>query len=322
MALNWEATDTHYFVDREHHMMLTQNPGGDSSHNSGKGDSIGRTFISYFTYEDERFLQGIESCWVKKERNWFWKLLGKKYYYQGYRFPTHYDKDMSRDHLIYSILAFKYSGFYSKAKLKEFVKHLRFKISERFNFSITSWLWARAVSGSKFYKWLFYVIELPYFKVLRFWHKLIYKLGSFGEESSQRDWVRMPNEAKPKIIDKMSSLLYPVYTLHQQAWRLFLLPDSKKKSKLQKICLGMASKHNYVIKILLGDKESFTKEDVWDYKSMTGGRWTGILNPWLNDRALDIITDEKLLEYNVQDVDYVRKLYDVIVNEGADCKTN
>lgn len=317
MALNWEATDTYYFVDQEHNMMLIQNPGWAPDGDKGKGDSIGRTFISYFNYGDERFLEGIESCWVKKERNWFWKLLGKKYYYQGYRYPTHYDKDLSRDHLLYSILAFKYSGYYSDNKLKEFVKHLRFKISERFTFTINLWFWVRAVYGSKFYEWLFYAIDIPFFKAIRLWNKIIYKIASFEEEDSQDNWIKIQNELKPKIVIKLSNLLYPVYTLHQQAWRLYLLPDSKKKRKLQKICLDIAPKHNYVIKILLGDKESFTREDVWNYKSMTGSRWTGILNPWLNNRDMNIITDEKLLEFNVQDVDYVRKLYNTI-----QCKKN
>ena len=50
-------------------------------------------------------------------------------------------------------------------------------------------------------------------------------------------------------------------------------------------------------------------ENVFGYKSMQGGRWTGILNPWINDRDMEIITDPKRLEWNVQDVDYVRKLY-------------
>jgi len=42
---------------------------------------------------------------------------------------------------------------------------------------------------------------------------------------------------------------------------------------------------------------------------MTGGRWTGILNTWLNDRDIEIIKDPKLIEYNNIDVDYLRKLY-------------
>ena len=42
---------------------------------------------------------------------------------------------------------------------------------------------------------------------------------------------------------------------------------------------------------------------------MLGFRWSGILNTWLNDRDMRVITDPVLLEYNVQDVDYLKKLY-------------
>ena len=310
MSLNWNAIDTYYFVDQKYKMMLRQ------SHNwspldFGEGDSIGRTFISYFNYDDKRFLEGIENCWVKKESNRFWKLLGKKYYYQGYRYPTHYDEDMSRDHLSYTIFALIYSKYYSKEKLKEFIKHLKFRISKKFTFTINLWLWTRAAYGSKFYEWLFYTIDIRFFKFVRLWNKIIYKITPFNEESSQEEWNKTQDKYKPKSKReiKFGNLLYPIYSLHQQAWKLHFLRDSKRKKKLQKICLDMAPEHNYVIKILLGDKKSFTKEDVYNYKSMTGSRWTGILNPQLNDRDINIITDEKLIEFNIQDVDYVRKLY-------------
>lgn len=312
MALNWETTDTQCFVDQKHKMMLIQNPGWALNKDNGKGDSIGRTFISYFNYKDERFLEGIEDCWVKKERNWFWKLLGKKYYYQGYRYPTHYDQDLSRDHLLYSILAFKYSGYYSNDKLKEFVKHLRFKISKRFTFTINLWFWTRAVCKNKFYERLFYAIDIPFFQFIRLWNKIIYKIAPFERENSQDEWIKIQNELKPKRIVKLASLLFPIYALHNKSWQIYLMPDSKRKRKLQKICLDLAPKYNYVIKMLLGDKKSFTKKAVWNYKSMTSGRWTGILNPWINDRDMNIIKDEKLLKFNVQDVDYVRNLYNTI----------
>ena len=111
---------------------------------------------------------------------------------------------------------------------------------------------------------------------------------------------------------KLASMLYPIYALRNLAWQIYLLPDSRQKKTLQKICLSISPRHNYVIKMLLGDKESFTKDNVWNYKAMTGDRWSGILNPWINNRDMDIITDEKLIEFNNIEVDYVRKLYNTI----------
>ena len=52
-AFKWEATGTHWFVDQVYKMMLTENPSWKPDGQNGKGDSIGRSFISYFTYEEK-----------------------------------------------------------------------------------------------------------------------------------------------------------------------------------------------------------------------------------------------------------------------------
>jgi len=311
MALNWDTSSTYFFVDKENKMMLTQNPGWNLSGNNEKGDAIGRTFTAYFCYGDERFIEGIESCWVRKERCWFWKLLGKDYYYQGFRYPTHDDNDLSRDHTLYAISTFKYSG-YSDEALKEFVTHLRFRISKRYFFTLDSWFWVRAIYGSKFYRFLFYLMEIPTMWFTAWWNKIIYWIAPFDEESSQDEWIKIQNDMKPNRLVRLAKMLYPIYALHNMAWQIYLLPDSRLKKSLQKICLKMTPRYNYVIKMLLGDNESFTKEDVWNYKAMTGDRWTGILNPWINDRDMDIITDESLIQDNNIEVDYVRNLYNTI----------
>ena len=183
MVLNWNTNDTYFFVDKENKMMIVQNPGWNPNGTNGKGDAIGRTFDAYFCYNDERFIEGIESCWVKVDRSKFWKFLGKDYYYQGYRYPTHDDEDLSRDHTLYSISAFKYSG-YSNEALKEFVMHLRYRISKKFFFTLNSWFWIRAVCGSKFYRFLFYLIEIPIMWFTKQWNKLLYFVAPFDEESS------------------------------------------------------------------------------------------------------------------------------------------
>ena len=46
------------------------------------------------------------------------------------------------------------------------------------------------------------------------------------------------------------------------------------------------------------------------YKSMKGGRWSGIMNIWWNRRTLEINKDVEFLQYNVLDVDYIRKLWE------------
>ena len=112
---------------------------------------------------------------------------------------------------------------------------------------------------------------------------------------------------------KLAKKFYPIYSLHIVSWQIKLLKDSDWKKKLQKIALTLCPKHNYSIQILLQSPNPPSRENVESYKSMIGGRWTGILNPWINTRDMEINQDLKRLEYNVQDVDYVRKLYSTII---------
>ena len=82
--LNWNSTkdETWWWVS-DKSMMLNH-----TDVDGGTYDSIERTWMSYYTYEDERFIDGIKSCWTKINRtNWFSKLFFGKYYYQGERYP-------------------------------------------------------------------------------------------------------------------------------------------------------------------------------------------------------------------------------------------
>jgi len=311
MAFNWEATKTQWFVDQDYNMMLSQNPGWMPNGGNGKGDAIGRTFVAFYCYSDDRFLEGIESCWEKIERKGFLKrLLFGKYYYQGYRYPHRFPDEvgLSRDHTIYTILAYKYAG-YSREAIKEFTTHLRFKISDFALFTPELWLWRKAVYGSKIHTWLYLSISLIVTELSNLWNKFVYHITPFEEECNQDEWIKIPNDMKPERIWKWSKRLYPIYALHQHAWQLKVLPDSRLKRRVQKAALKICPKHNYVIKMLLGFKDIVTHEQAFGYRSMHGGRWTGILNPWINDRDLDEITDPERLEANVQDVDYVRTLF-------------
>jgi len=316
---NWESEDTYYFVDQENKMMLCKNavwnPGGDN----GKGDAIGRSFLAYFCYGDDRFLEGISNCWKKVERKgWLKRFLFGKYYYQGYRYPTYANGEeeqpvgLSRDHLNYTIFAFKYAG-YSDEFLQDFVKHLRFRISDRFIMTINLWLWLRVVANIKPYAALYYPLEWIVSAINSVWNKALYRCSGFGEESHQDDFIKVPNSMKPKSMRKLSSLFFPVYALHQNAWQIRVLPESKWKKRLQKKALTICPKHNYVIQLLLDTPNRPSQENIDSYKAMSSMRWTGILNTWMNDRDMNIIEDPKLLQYNVLDVDYLKKLSNTIV---------
>ena len=299
---NFDTTETAYYVDKKHNMMLHVNFGWDPTGDFGKGDSIGRTFEAYYTYKDERFLEGIKSCWVKVKK-------GNGYYYQGYRYPTHDDNDISRDHLFNTVLTLIASG-YSEEQLKEFVTNVPFNISKKYNQTIDLWLWMRAVSGIWWAKLLSPIIEISLMAFTVLWQKLLYKIGGFKEESSQDEFMASKKYEKTKWEKTVSSLLYPSYTMTQYAWRLNFMKDSLYTKIMKKMLLKIANKHNYVVRLLLDDTSKPTQEHVYSYKSMMGGRWDGILNQQINDRDFYIITDEKLISSNVLDVDLVRTIYE------------
>jgi len=311
---NPDVKYTEWFVD-DYNMMLAQNPSWRPEGDNGRGDSIGRSFRGFFTYGDERFLEGIANCWVKVERKyWISRFLFGKYYYQGYRHPAFAQGidpqpvGLSRDHLVNTVLAFKYAG-YSEEFMKEFVTHLRFKISDFALMTINLWLWLRVLAGIKGWGILYYPIEWMVMIVSSLWNRFMYWRSGFGPEQSQDEFVLIPNSMKPKSMRRMVKLFYPTYALQWQAWQIKLLPNKWWKKALQKPLWKITPRYNYVIKILLDHPDRPTKEQVEEYKSMTGGRWSGILNPWMNDRDIRIIEDQKLLEFNVLDEDYLKKLY-------------
>jgi hypothetical protein len=274
-TFNWEATESSYFVDKENKMMLGQNPSWNPNGENGKGDAIGRSEEAFYTYGDYRFIEGIESCWVKVPRKtWIGRLLKGKYYYQGYRYPHRYPNEIgiSRDHTIGTAIAYKNAGK-TDEEMWEWVKHLKFRLSPFALQTIDMWLWNRVISGRKFWSIFYYPITWCVTAFTAWWNLKVEKFIGIGPhyEVHQKDFKNMQNSDKPLIINKACSLLYPTYAMEWTAWQFRLLPDGWWKRQLQKQMRKIVPNYNYVIRILLDDK-TVTQEDVDNYKSMWGGR--------------------------------------------------
>lgn len=310
----FDAKDTAFLVDPEHHMMLGMNYNWNPTGDRGKGDAIGRTFEAYYVYRDERFVEAVKNCWEMVptlDKNG----IIKDYYYQGYRYPTHEDNDMSRDHTLYTVLLALESGI-SEEELKEFVTHIPWKISQRFSMTPDLWLWFRARAGVWWAKILSNMIDIPLLAFYVVWQKIIYKLAPFREESHQDDFVKINNDEKDPKWSKWALKLYPPYAIAQSAWKINYLKPSLAKSIQEWLLLKITPKHNYVVRMLLNDKNMPSREDVYGFKAMMGGRWSAILNPFINDRDLHIMTKENypkldtLLKANNLEVDLVRVIYE------------
>ena len=310
MAFDPNNKTSHYFVD-EHNIVLSQNPSWKPNGDFGEGDCIGRTLDGLFAWESdknfiawggkEKFTEAVKSCFVLKTDK-----RGKQYM-EGYRHPHRVGveyNDMSRDHTLYGLVFMKYidSDF-----LKVMVDNLRWRISNKFTFTPTSWLFMKALTDNMPVRTLFYLITIPIMIMFVLWNKFIYKMGGFSEESHQDNWVLVENNNRSEKILKWRKLLYPIYAMRQKAIQLYILPDSYIKKVMQKIMLWGTPKHNYEMKILLGGH--VCRKDVYNYKPMKGGRFSTVLNE-INDREVVIITDPELLAANVLDVDKLRTLYE------------
>jgi hypothetical protein len=301
------------FVD-EHDMVMCQNHSYNPDGDFGEGDSIGRTLDgylawrksdSYIIWGKEKFVKAVKRCFVYKIDE---KKNPNKLYIQGYRHPNRVNvkyNDMSRDHILYMLIFMK---LVNDPSLDELIKHLRWKISDKFSFTVDSWIFMKSLKkNNKFHRFIYYLIKIPllFFSVI--WNKIIFLIGGFKKEVHQDNFVPKSKQELSKWKLFWRKIIYPIYSLLQTGFQLYVLPNSIGKRVMKKIGLWGTPNQNFVMKILFGGKVS--EKEVYLYKSMSGGRWSGILND-INDRNLRIITNPKYLEANVLDVDLLHALYE------------
>lgn len=300
MGLNINNKKTYRLVDSTG-LMCNQHQLSNPNRPNAFGDTIGYTTDAYLAYEYEPFIDAVKQCFVEKEDE-------KGKYIQAYRSPYHFDLEpntMSRDHILYTLALMKMSG--NDDFNKKLSKNLRWKISEKYSFTVESWLWMKGISGNWFYMFLYYLIDIPVMIITIIWDMIMFTLGGLKSEVKQADFVQKREEDIPKRLKKFRRLMYPTYALYLKALTLYVSPNSPGKWILNKICLFDSDKQNFMIRLLLNAKVK--REDVYSYKSMYGGRWTTNLSD-RNDRHLKIIDNPDYIKENVVDVDILIKLYE------------
>ena len=165
----------------------------------------------------------------------------------------------------------------------------------------------KGIAGNHFAMFLYYLIAIPVAFLSVLWNKVIYALGGFEKEVNQDVYV-FKNESqlsKRKLFFR--KLIYPIYAICQSGFMLYSSNDCIGKSILKKIFLWNIDKQNFLLRIMFGGKVN--EDEVYNYKSMSGGRFTLYLND-LNDRSwIGLIKDPNMLKANVVDVDLLRKMY-------------
>lgn len=301
--------NTWWFVSNEN-MMLTHNIWGNNSsiETMGVHDCIEQTYHAYVAYGYKPFIDGIRSCWVYDEAN-------DKYKPQ--RYPISYPgmRGMSRDHVIYSLMAFIYSGM-PKNNISEYVKRLPFNIGNEVGKTMTPelWLWGRLISG-KLVGCLFYPLILIEMIFYYFWNIMVDKIAGFElysetHPSKYSVWLK---KDKPKKYNYLGGKLFPTYALKLVANMTSILPDNWFIKMTRKIGLKMTPTYNYVIRLLFkGQLNENEIIDLKNYEPIYHERWSAILNNKINDRLSYKIVEHQcwngMFDYNNLDKDYALKL--------------
>ena len=296
-----QNTESYFYVDEYGLMLVKGDP--DSARDTGK-----RSAFAVLTYEYEPFIEGLRNCYLTQ-----FTKRGREYV-QGYRHPKFkWDKinDMSRDHILGGLLAFKFAG--RRLRLKYLANHLRWKISDKFKFEPILWSWMKFICAGKWW-WgpIFYICAYPTMIAVTLWNRYWLKKGNFSREYHQLNYdPPLPLTDRQRVIrDK----LFPCYALDGFIWMLWVIKPNIFRTGLQKIALKMVGQHNYLHEVLLGE---YIPQLVIDgYKQMSSWRWT----VWTNEtdkRGCRLMTNPVLLAANRLEEDLlikVKRLEDEVRN--------
>lgn len=134
---------THTYFDKQTYMMLERD-----TNNHGMGDALARTSFAALAYCNAFLYIGIRKCIDDSKKKI--KIL---------RNPHHNGEDTSRDMVI--IVLTTLFHIYFKPSAYFWGKRIPFRISKRYFQTPTMWCWIRALNGSKFWKFMYLLCEIP-----------------------------------------------------------------------------------------------------------------------------------------------------------------
>lgn len=297
-----------YYVDKWG-MMLQRSFPWEQTKDDGKGDALWRTAFSYLIYHKEEnsemLLNGIKSCFIKKAHQEY----PDGYYYQVYRHPDNIGKfqsTVSRDQVNAAFVALKLTG--QQELLDEYIKHMPIQLSKRFSQTIDFWLWTESLGDVNYgYKDIAYsqwyaTISIIIALFVQGWNKLLRRIAKI-KKFSQEDFQSIPSHELPFLKRVASKMMFPTYAFFLWVWQVYSIPNGQLKSALQNILLMECEESNYVLRILLGDK-NISSNELAAYRSMIGVRWNNRLDETANDGMRKMSDAEK--KYNDIDGDMLK----------------
>ena len=267
-------------------------------------DSLGRIILAGLAYGFTReIIKAIESCY----RN---GIL--------YRHPDH-DEVASRDHHSYFYIYRKFTG----QPLPDFPSMRGMN------------LWMKSLMDNKRAEWFYYAIYIPGAYLGNGWLKFCRRWMNFGgcgllttwnqDEATNEWWIRefqtwesgycetitnglnlQRNRTKwQNLWGRIIGTTIPAYALHNKAWQIYVMPESKKRGLQCKVLLKRVGKSNLMLRLLFGDT-TVTQEEVDNYPHMTGFRPGAYLNT--TSRDIRELTEEEA-EFNTYEKDLIIWLF-------------
>jgi len=221
-------------------------------------DSIGRTVLAIIAYGFVvELANGIYRCFKD----------GKLY-----RHPDH-NILASRDHHSYFLI---YNKLFCPADFDKFIKQMPRMRGMN--------LWMKSLTGNRTSEFFYYSVQIPGAYLGNWWLKFCRWVGDISRETSNGWWVskqwvdshetcgevlQLTRTTWQKLWGWIIFQTIPAYPLHNKAWQIYVMPESRKKEKLQRVLLKRVAKRNVLVRLVLGD-DTVTQEEVDNMPAMTG----------------------------------------------------
>lgn len=300
IAFDPTRQDTYFRVRNN---VLLSGYGGDE----GSGDSIGASKAGYFAWKYRPFFDGVKSCWE-------YVRVGHKQILFGLRSPGEWHRlDMSRDHLSNTLVLCKLVGDEEAITfMHEVIEKVPWRISLRYQKTPGLHLWMRGLATEDYR--LYYLWHIPLALSVTCWNFIWKLILRVPRECSQEEYIEKREEIlaiRASRNTQWFKIIVRPFILNFTAWQLFVLPDSPAKKLLSRILRLSVSRHNYLLRLMLGDKKMFEpewRELIFAYKPMRGGRFSTTFDIQC-DRDLRYFHPGELGDTNVLDVDLLIRMY-------------
>ena len=270
------------------HWRIDEN--GYFTENGDKHDWLEVQYMAYMAYKDSIYVKGILKCYQNED---------SKYIPTRYPIYSHTDRPVSRDHVVYSMIALK--EYYKNEDIVVYFKQLiRMSKESGLKMNLDLKLWLNMVTGVNKHDWLIYT--WIYSIINRYWNKFIFSITHQDEEIECAN-IPLPKAMKRRY-NPLGQIVFPMYAIKIIATQIYHSDKNWFTKQISKNYLKIVPKGNLAVRKLFGDYVS--QQEIDSYKPMATARWAVILNPYINPNTM---VNLGVNEYNNPlDLDYLKAL--------------